>query len=144
LSKFLSNKDISFVILTLLKIEVGYYLNLINYLKKDLNRQNEEINDIINLLEVNMLEVYLTNQHKNDSILTKLFDKKTDYLDHEKDDLIVNIIVKIKILKSINSLPYQNKNGYKKFRLKQRVDFLRDKLLNLLNVLDFKLEELKS
>ncbi len=127
-----------------MKIEVGYYLNLINYLKKDLNRQNEEINDIINLLEVNMLEVYLTNQHKNDSILTKLFDKKTDYLDHEKDDLIVNIIVKIKILKSINSLPYQNKNGYKKFRLKQRVDFLRDKLLNLLNVLDFKLEELKS
>jgi hypothetical protein len=143
-NKFLSNKENLIVMLRLLKIEINHNLNLINCLKKDLKQQDEEFNEIINLLESSILQIYLTNQHRNDSLLSKIIDPKPDLIDLEKDDLNVNIILKIKILKSINTLPYKNKNGYKKFRLKQRIELLRAKMIALVKILDDKLSTLQG
>ena len=136
LDKFLSNKDNVIVFYKLLKTECLHNQNLINCLKSDVGQKDTAIIEIINLLEIENLEIYLSGQFKKTSFLAKILDRNIDRQDTNNDDLVANIFLKIKVLKAISTIKTEEKSGFKNFRLKQRLQNLRDKLEELTRELD--------
>ena len=60
--------------------------------------------------------------------------------DTNNDDLVANIFLKIKVLKAISTIKTEEKSGFKNFRLKQRLQNLRDKLEELTRELDYRIK----
>lgn len=119
----------------LLKIECQHNQNIINCIKTDLSQNNVAYSGIIDLLETNQLEIFLSGMIKKESFINKIIDYKKDSLD-ETDDLVVNIYLKIKVLKSISKLNSEENKSVKNFRIKQRLKNLKEKLVLLSKELD--------
>ena len=128
---FLSMKEGLRLLNKLLLIECQHNLNLINCLKSNPEQQSEETLSIISLLEMETLQLFLSDKIKSKTLLDKVIDKTFDKIEDQKEDLVFNIILKIKILKSISSLPFKEKSGYKRFRLLTRLNSLKKKLEQL-------------
>jgi hypothetical protein len=141
-NKNLEKKENLTVFYRFVKLECNHNLNLINCLKTGVDQQDPEIIEISNLIETAWLEIYFSEQIRNKSLVSRLKDKFIDNVDEETDDLVLNILLKIKIIKAINSLSFSDKSGYKKFRLKTRLGFLRNKLVALSIQLDEKINSL--
>ncbi len=141
-NKNLEKKENLTVFYRFVKLECNHNLNLINCLKTGVGQQDPEIIEISNLIETAWLEIYFSEQIRNKSLVSRLKDKFIDNVDEETDDLVLNILLKIKIIKAINSLSFIDKSGYKKFRLKTRLGFLRNKLVALSIQLDEKINSL--
>jgi hypothetical protein len=138
LDKLISDKQEIEVLKRLLLIEVKHNLNLIFCLKlEELNQKSEEILIIVEHLEIDVLMLFLSDNIKKKSLLSKLLQEYKKTKDDESNDLILNIILKVKILKSIKKLPYNNsKIGFKDFRLKKRLENLQDNLHKLRIILE--------
>lgn len=119
----------------LLKIECQHNQNIINCIKTDLSQNNVAYSGIIDLLETNQLELFLSGMIKKESLINKIIDYKKDSLD-KTDDLVVNIYLKIKVLKSISKLNSEENKSVKNFRIKQRLKNLKEKLVLLSKELD--------
>ena len=124
-----------------LLVECTYNLSLINCLKlEDIPQKSREALKIATLMETSFLEIHQLEKIKNTTLLNKLADSNTDDLELENDDLIHNILLKIKLLKAINELPFEEKEDYKNFRIKVRMEFLQKKLTQLSELLLAELE----
>jgi hypothetical protein len=117
----------------LLLLEVKHNLNLINLLKEDLKQFSTDFLSISNMFETDFLITYMTEAHGKS--FKKILDKQIEIKELEKNDLISNIVLKIKILNSISIL---KSSGIitKKFRLKLRMENLKSKLEQLVDILE--------
>lgn len=117
----------------LLLLEINHNLNIINLLPEDLEQVSLEYYSIFNLLETDYLIGYVAEPQGE--FFKNIVDSQSQKNDQEKNDLISNIILKIKILRSI-ALLKSSDFGSKKFRLKLRIKNLKGKLEQLGKQLD--------
>lgn len=117
----------------LLLLEVRHNLNIINLFPEDLTQFSLEYYSIFNLFETDYLIANMTEYRGNS--FTSILDAQRDINDLEKNDLISNITLKIKILRSISSLKSSDISPTK-FRLKLRINNLKGKLEQLANLLE--------
>lgn len=117
----------------LLLVEVNHNINIINLLPEELEQFSLEYYSIFNLLETDYLIAYMAEPHGE--FFKNILDSQSQKNDFEKDDLISNIILKIKILRSISLLKSSDISS-KKFRLKLRIKNLKGKLEQLGKQLD--------
>jgi len=133
--KTMENSDYEETIQRLLIIECKHNLNVLGLLNtKDLKKQSTYYR-LFEQLESNFIEIYLSQNYLHKSFFSKIKDAFRDN-DDSSDDLLQNILLKIKILKTISQ--FEDKSDLKKFRLEIRIKNLKDKLSLLYNMKDKK------
>lgn len=116
----------------LLLAECIHNLNILGLIKDDKNNSKMVYMELFKQLETNKIELYYTNASLYSSFFKKIKDQFVE--DELNDDLLLNILLKIKILKTISIIP--NISELKAFKFNQRKINLTKKLKQLLEHLN--------
>jgi len=131
IDKEISKKSINESMNRLLITECKHNINLINLVSDDVNQYDDFYLNIFENLESTYIELYLTNSYLHKSIFSKVKQNlKSVDLDDYKSDLLQNILLKIKILKTISKI--SKNEGMKKILYKKRVVNLKNKITFLI------------
>jgi len=115
----------------LLLAECLHNLNILGLINGDKKNSNLAYMELFKKLETNKIELYYTNASLYSSIFKKIKDQFVE--DEFNDDLLLNILLKIKILKTISTI--QDLSELKSFKFHQRKINLTNKLKQLLDYL---------
>lgn len=108
-------------------IECVHNREVLDLINEKANQYNKTYLELFKRLESDKIEYFLANAYLHKTIL----DRVTDIVKANDDismtsDVLINVLLHIKILKTISDLP--NSRDFKKFKLKVRANNLSDKL----------------
>ena len=121
----------------LLLIECRHNLNVLGLLNTKESKKQSTYYRLFEQLESDFIEIYLSQNYLHKSIFSSIKDTFVDNDDdNSSDDLLQNILLKIKILKTISQ--FEDKTDLKIFKLEVRIKNLKDKLVLLSKIKDKK------